>query len=301
MAYLDTVPGLAAPGSAVPGQALATVTSGFTIPLPRFKISLTGTRSKRFGAATPGLVIPGSVVPGQPTVISGSGFVAVLPRLKVSLTGYSKRFGVAVPGLAVPGITVPGMLTGVSFHAGGFVITLPRLQVSLTGNAALPGQHNGPLVITLPGLSVHIGLARYQFTGPFAVSYLQYYDPAAFKTLSPSPGQGFNAITLVSGLPPAYATLSIPPHGGWWAVNGQIYFLPAPRRERIPGSGFSIHDEWCPKCYRRHWEAGCAEVEINLPQVPEHPGVVRSLETVGGFSIHDRWCAEHGVLHGKCV
>ncbi len=100
-----------------------------------------------------------------------------------------------------------------------------------------------PSVTSVPSL---------EYVGPYPVTYLQYLGPGG--TLSVTPGETV-AMTQASGWP--YA-VPIPPHGSTWLVNGMLYRIAGgPRKERVPESGFSIHDAYCGLCLRTHWEAEC--------------------------------------------
>lgn len=91
-------------------------------------------------------------------------------------------------------------------------------------------------------------IAPYQYMAPYPVIYPQYLGPAG--TFSPSPGLALGSFTAASNV-----SQPVPPNDGRWAVGGAFSprFAREFARERdIPRSGWSIHDELCHHCLKRH-------------------------------------------------
>lgn len=88
-------------------------------------------------------------------------------------------------------------------------------------------------------------VSTFQYMAPYPVIYLQYLGPPGAFT--PFPGETVTSFTGASNL-----VVPIPPTDGrWW--NGTGTFQPRFLKERdIPRSGWSIHDELCHHCLKRH-------------------------------------------------
>jgi hypothetical protein len=101
-----------------------------------------------------------------------------------------------------------------------------------------------PVTAAFPAPAVS-GLTIFVYMAPYTVYYMAYVNPPGM--FSGFPGETVTSFTGASNL-----NVPAPPTDGRWSVNGVFIPRGMTAPERIPRSGWSVHDELCPQCLTRH-------------------------------------------------